>query len=67
LGSTSSRVGDAPLIMDVNAFPNYIGVEEAPSVIGRPLLDGARRAARQRVELAQADRKVSAPRIRSAA
>jgi hypothetical protein len=53
--------------MDVNAFPNYIGVEEAPSVIGRPLLDGARRAARQRVELAQADRKVSAPRIRSAA
>jgi hypothetical protein len=27
--------------VDVNEFPNYTGVEEAPSVIGRLLLDGA--------------------------
>jgi ribosomal protein S6--L-glutamate ligase len=33
---------DGPLIVDVNEFPNYTGIEEAPAVIGRVLLNGAR-------------------------
>jgi ribosomal protein S6--L-glutamate ligase len=32
---------DGPLIVDVNEFPNYTGIEDAPSVIGRLLLEGA--------------------------
>jgi ribosomal protein S6--L-glutamate ligase len=42
LGVDILECGDGPLIVDVNEFPNYTGVEEAPSVIGRLLLDGAR-------------------------
>jgi ribosomal protein S6--L-glutamate ligase len=30
------------LIVDVNEFPNYTGIDEAPAVIGRFLLDGLR-------------------------
>jgi glutathione synthase/RimK-type ligase-like ATP-grasp enzyme len=29
---------DGPLIVDVNEFPNYTGIVEAPEVIGRLLL-----------------------------
>jgi ribosomal protein S6--L-glutamate ligase len=29
-----------PLIVDVNEFPNYTGIDEAPAAIGRLLLDG---------------------------
>ena len=32
---------DGPLIVDVNEFPNYTGVDEAPAVIGRILLQEA--------------------------
>jgi ribosomal protein S6--L-glutamate ligase len=32
---------DGPLIVDVNEFPNYTGIYEAPGVIGRLLLNGA--------------------------
>jgi ribosomal protein S6--L-glutamate ligase len=31
-----------PLIVDVNEFPNYTGIDEAPAAIGRLLLDGLR-------------------------
>jgi hypothetical protein len=33
---------DGPVIVDVNEFPNYTGIDEAPEVIGRLLLKGAR-------------------------
>lgn len=33
---------DGPMIVDVNEFPNYTGVEDAPAVIGRLLLQEAR-------------------------
>jgi ribosomal protein S6--L-glutamate ligase len=32
---------DGPVIVDVNEFPNYTGIDEAPAVIGRLLLNGA--------------------------
>jgi ribosomal protein S6--L-glutamate ligase len=32
---------DGPLIVDVNEFPNYTGIDEAPGVIGHLLLNGA--------------------------
>jgi glutathione synthase/RimK-type ligase-like ATP-grasp enzyme len=32
-----------PLIVDVNEFPNYTGVDEAPAAIGRLLLARSRR------------------------
>ena len=35
-----SEIG--PMIVDVNEFPNYTGIEEAPAVIGRLVLDEAR-------------------------
>jgi ribosomal protein S6--L-glutamate ligase len=41
LGVDVLESGDGPLIVDVNEFPNYTGIEEAPSVIGRLLLEGA--------------------------
>jgi ribosomal protein S6--L-glutamate ligase len=31
-----------PLIVDVNEFPNYTGIDDAPAAIGRLLLDGLR-------------------------
>jgi ribosomal protein S6--L-glutamate ligase len=34
---------DGPVVVDVNEFPNYTGVEEAPEVIGRLLLREAGR------------------------
>jgi ribosomal protein S6--L-glutamate ligase len=36
---------DGPLIVDVNEFPNYTGVEEAPDAIGRLLLSRSCEAA----------------------
>jgi ribosomal protein S6--L-glutamate ligase len=37
---------DGPLIVDVNEFPNYTGIVEAPEVIGRLLLSRTSDAAR---------------------
>jgi ribosomal protein S6--L-glutamate ligase len=38
LGIDVVRSADGPVIVDVNEFPNYAGIEEAPRVIGRLLL-----------------------------
>jgi hypothetical protein len=35
------EAADGPVIVDVNEFPNYTGIDEAPEVIGRLLLNGA--------------------------
>jgi ribosomal protein S6--L-glutamate ligase len=38
LGIDVVRDAEGPVIVDVNEFPNYAGIEEAPEVIGRLLL-----------------------------
>jgi ribosomal protein S6--L-glutamate ligase len=41
LGVDVLEGADGPLIVDVNEFPNYTGIDEAPAVIGRLVLNGA--------------------------
>jgi ribosomal protein S6--L-glutamate ligase len=41
LGIDVLEAADGPVIVDVNEFPNYTGIDEAPEVIGRLLLNGA--------------------------
>jgi ribosomal protein S6--L-glutamate ligase len=40
LGIDVLEGADGPLIVDVNEFPNYTGIDEAPAAIGRLLLNG---------------------------
>jgi ribosomal protein S6--L-glutamate ligase len=40
LGIDVLEAVDGPVIVDVNEFPNYTGIDEAPAVIGRLLLNG---------------------------
>jgi ribosomal protein S6--L-glutamate ligase len=49
LGIDVLHGADGPSIVDVNEFPNYTGIEEAPAVIGGFLLSGSR-ALRAHVE-----------------
>jgi ribosomal protein S6--L-glutamate ligase len=42
LGIDVVESAEGPLIVDVNEFPNYTGIDEAPEVIARLLLDHAR-------------------------
>jgi ribosomal protein S6--L-glutamate ligase len=60
LGIDVLEGADGPVIVDVNEFPNYTCIDEAPGVIGRLLLNGAREF-RAPAETARAEASSCAP------